>query len=132
MLMTNNIKHLVMYEVSQKQQYIFRTNRLLENTGGSYIIRDLTEKPDVLFKELSNKIGKKFKDRHKNIPKATEKIVGGGSAIYIFNSKDDADEFSKTLSANILRYFPGLELFLVRRERSEERRVGKECKTSWR
>lgn len=45
------IKTIVMYEISQKQQYIFRTNRLLENIGASTIIRLLSEEPYMLFEK---------------------------------------------------------------------------------
>lgn len=45
-------KTLVMYEISQKQNYIFRTNRLIENIGASTIIRQLTEEPHQLFKDV--------------------------------------------------------------------------------
>lgn len=37
------MEHLVVIEVSQKQNYIFKTNRLAENIGASIHIRDITE-----------------------------------------------------------------------------------------
>lgn len=111
-----------MYEISQKQQYIFQTNRLLENMGASYIIRDITEKPHEFFSSLASlaeeattKEEKLFFEEVK-LPKAETAIVGGGSATYIFSSKAIANDFSKKLSATIVRYFPGVELFLVQRE----------------
>src|SRR5690625_4126831 len=96
-------KYLVMYEVSQKQGYIFRSNKLLENTGASYIIRDLTERPEELFENLT---GEKFKDvkfvkEHACLPTPEEKIVGGGNAIYVFNDEEDANNFARLLSANV-------------------------------
>lgn len=105
-----------MYEVSQKQNYIFRSNKLLENTGASYIIRDLTENPKKLFEYLKEKdeIKIDFVDDHAKLPDPEEKIVGGGNATYVFKEAQDAEKFARLLSANVLRYFPGLELFLVK------------------
>lgn len=114
-------KHLVMYEISQKQNYIFRTNRLLENTGGSYIIRDLTERPEELFATLEHHPAVSFKKEHKKLPEHQGQIVGGGSATYMFNRQEDAEQFARQLSANIIRYFPGIELFLTQREIDWER-----------
>jgi len=102
---------LIMYEISQKQNYILRTNRLLENTGGSYIIRELTEDPHSFLKGLTKE---KIIDLNRELPKYENKIVGGGSATYIFKTDEKADEFSKLLSSIIIRHFPGLELFLVK------------------
>lgn len=113
------IKSLVMYEISRKQDYIFRTNRLLENIGASYIIRDITEKPHEFFDDLaSGSIIKEeaLSSEEVNLPEAEAAIVGGGNATYVFPSKGIANEFSQKLSANILRYFPGIELFLIQRE----------------
>lgn len=105
-----------MYEVSQKQNYIFRTNRLLENTGGSYVIRDITENPHELFRTLFDSFDSSIEVERFDLPKPEKKIVGGGSATYIFNQEEEARDFSRKLSANIIRYFPGLELFLVQEE----------------
>src|SRR5690625_4394472 len=103
---------LIMYEISQKQNYILRTNRLLENTGGSYIIRDLTEDPHKFFNKL---VEKNIINRNIVLPSAENKIVGGGSAAYIFDSEDKAQKFAKVLSSTIVQYFPGVELFLVKK-----------------
>jgi hypothetical protein len=95
-------KTLVMYEISQKQNYIFRTNRLIENIGASMIIRQLTEEPHQLFKEVNIQL-----------PNAEEKIVGGGNAVFIFDQEEDARKFTKLLTSGVLRFFPGIEIFLV-------------------
>ena len=95
-------KWLVMYEVSQKQHYIFRSNRLRENIGASTIIRWLTETPERLFEEWKAVF-----------PQPTHKIVGGGNALYIFDSSDESETFANELSLGVLKHLPGLELFLV-------------------
>jgi hypothetical protein len=95
-------KTLVMYEISQKQNYIFRTNRLIENVGASTIIRQLTEEPQQLFKRVNIQL-----------PYAQEKIVGGGNAVFIFDQEEDARRFAKYLTSGTLKFFPGIEIFLV-------------------
>ena len=92
-----------MYEVSQKQRYIFRSNRLRENIGASAIIRWLTEKPEHFFEH----------EWHVPMPNYLHKSVGGGSALYVFATRDDAEAFANELSLGVLKHLPGLELFLV-------------------
>lgn len=94
-----------MYEISQKQKYIFRTNRLIENIGASAIIRQLTEEPHTFLKEY-----------HVELPRENSKIVGGGNATYIFDSANEGMKFAKVLTKAVLQHFPGVELFLVQRE----------------
>ena len=93
---------LVMYEVSQKQRYIFRSNRLRENIGASTIIRWLTDEPERFFNEWQV-----------NMPRTLHRSVGGGSALYVFESAEDAAAFANELSRGVLKHLPGLELFLV-------------------
>lgn len=99
------IRTLVMYEISQKQKYIFKTNRLIENIGASTIIRQLTEEPHTFLKEYNVEL-----------PQEYSKIVGGGNATYIFDSTNEAMKFAKSLTKAVLQHFPGVELFLVQRE----------------
>jgi len=103
-------KWLVMYEVSQKQHYIFRSNRLRENIGASTIIRWLTETPERLFEEWKTAF-----------PQPAHRIVGGGNALHVFDSPDDAKAFANGLSFGVLKNLPGLELFLVSDEMDWEK-----------
>lgn len=105
-------KTIVMYEISQKQRFIFRTNRLLENIGASHIIRMLTANPRKLFE---NGLFQKEADKPLDLSEPRYRIVGGGNAAFIFDSESEATVFSRNLSFNVLRYFPGIELFLVKR-----------------
>ena len=93
---------LVMYEISQKQRYIFRSNRLRENIGASTIIRWLTETPELFFQEW-----------HVRKPEWLHSTVGGGNALYVFESQEEAKAFANELSFGVLKHLPGLELFLV-------------------
>lgn len=109
-------KAFVMYEVSQKQKYIFQTNRLLENIGASYIIREVTERPHQFLHLLKRRRILDLEHEDLDLPYPEESIVGGGTATYIFDEKVDAEVFSQKLSSLLLKYFPGLELFLILRE----------------
>lgn len=103
-----------MFEISQKQHYIFRTNRLIENIGASHIIRSITETPYDFFNELESLFD--INTDESTLPNFYTRIVGGGNATYVFNDKSSADTFAKKLSAAILRYLPGVELFLIQKE----------------
>lgn len=104
-------KTIVMYEISQKQHFIFRTNRLLENIGSSHIIRELTSDPIKFF---NNTIFNNYVKEPVHLPEPSYRIVGGGNATFIFNNPDDAKIFSQKLSRLVIEYLPGIELFLVK------------------
>lgn len=108
----SNRKTIVMYEISQKQHFIFRTNRLLENIGASHIIRELTTDPRNFFNSAEFK---NYSSESLPLPEPQYRIVGGGNATFIFDSEEDATTFSRNLSFNILRYLQGIELFLIKR-----------------
>lgn len=97
---------LVLWEISRKQQYIFRSNRLKENKGASIIIEEITEK-------LPQKID----------PKYNENCVynGGGSSLYRFDSSKQAKEFIGKVSEWIIIDFPGIEVFMVVQEYDNEK-----------
>lgn len=100
-----------MYEVSQKQHFIFRSNKLLENIGASHIIREITSDPLKLFE---NELVKQYVHDTTALPEPSYRIVGGGNATFIFDDEETATTFCRTLSNNILRAFPAIELFLVK------------------
>jgi hypothetical protein len=89
---------IVISDVSQKQAYIFRTNKQKENIGASYIIKAITE---VLQKE--------FADKHHG------KVIyaGGGKSLHYFEDEQDAREFAKEYSLRVLKEFIGVELFIA-------------------
>lgn len=92
------MEYLVVLEVSQKQAYIFKTNRLAENIGASIIIRDITE-------NISEQIAENF---------FGEKVLsGGGKSVYAFSNEERARDFTKGISNHVLLKYPGVELFLA-------------------
>jgi len=88
---------LSVLEVSKKQYYIFKSNRLRENIGASEVIRYVTE-------ELSEDYCKKNNGKIIN--------AGGGKTVFYFNSDSDSKNFSKNLSLELLKKYPSLEFFI--------------------
>ena len=99
------MRYLTVLEVSQKQNYIYKTERLAENIGASMIIREITE--DLPERILGN---------HMNIISG-----GGGNCLLDFLSKKEAYDFSKAFSTKVLTDYPGVELFLASVEYDEEK-----------
>lgn len=95
------MKYFVLMEVGKKQDYIFRSNRLKENIGASLIIKHLTEC-----------LPEKMLDKYNG-----ESILsGGGKGLYKFKSQEEAIDFIKELSYEVLKKFQGVELYFVRSE----------------
>lgn len=89
------MKALVLWEISKKQDYIFKSNKLKENIGASSIIQYITEKLPL-------------ENYHEN------KIYsGGGSSLYRFDNEDYAKKFIKEISSEVIEKYPGIELFMV-------------------
>lgn len=89
-------EYLVVLEVSQKQSYIFKTNRLIENIGASIIIRKVTEE-----------IPKKHSDPENFV------FEGGGKSVYAFDTEGSAKQFVSKVSREVLVEYPGVELFMA-------------------
>lgn len=90
------MSNLVLWEFSKKQDYIFRSNRLIECVGASMIIKNLSE--ELLAYKLQED---KFI------------IKGGGNTLYLFDNDNESKEFIKNFSLNVLKEYPGLDLFMV-------------------
>ena len=97
------MRYLVVMEVSQKQRYIFRTNRLAEQIGASILIRELTEKLPRCFSSQEEFV-----------------FAGGGKSVYEFSSEADAKLFVKNVSIATLRDYPGVELFMAIQDYNEK------------
>jgi len=99
---------LTVIEVSKKQSYIFKSNRLRENIGASEIIAFITQ-------ELPQELCNKYNGKHIS--------SGGGSSIFYFENKDDSKNFSNAYSKSILKKFPSLEFFLASLEYDSEKDI---------
>lgn len=91
-------KHLVLWEFSKKQEYIFKSNKLKEAVGASLIIKGLSEN---------------INDLGVNLKEENFIVRGGGKTIYSFDNDLECKEFVKNMSIKILKEYPGLEVFFV-------------------
>ena len=98
------MQYLVVMEVSQKQNYIFKTDRLIENIGASLIIRKITES---------------LPEKYKPLYEQYRMFMGGGNTIFQFPDKEIARSFIKDISEFTLRNYPGIELFFAMQEYNE-------------
>ena len=95
-------RYLTILEVSQKQAYIFGSNKLRDNIVNSAVIawvmsNDYFEKTiadDNLYCEEKNYV-----------------YSGGGHTILEFDAKEKADEFVKKITSTIRKEYPGIEVF---------------------
>lgn len=95
---------LVILEVSKKQTYIFKSNKLKENIGASIIIREVTE-------ELPERIL-----RYKEINGSKENnyvFAGGGKSMFRFESEIKAKTFIEAYSKIIIQEYQGIEVYIT-------------------
>jgi hypothetical protein len=114
------------------QPYIFGSNRLRENIGGSYLVSQAT---DNWVRDALNQLKAWIQqevyafDPKQNQPEATPRIeieedrlaaelvyAGGGNTVLLFSEKQYAVRFTQILSKRILEEAPGINLVAVHRE----------------
>lgn len=106
--MDKSRKYITLIEIGKKQTYIFSSNRLAENVGASIIIRKATEDdPEEFYRQYSPDVI----------------YEGGGNALYVFRSKADGIEFAKAYSRYVMEEYPGLVLYLVGCELTDDMTV---------
>lgn len=96
-------KYLTLWEFSKKQDYIFKSNKLIENVGASLIIKGLSEN---------------FKKYH--LIEDNFIVKGGGKTLYIFEDEEEKNNFIKNFSINVLKNYPGVEIFIVTEDYDDE------------
>ncbi|TCS78936.1 Cas10/Cmr2 second palm domain-containing protein [Tepidibacillus fermentans] len=92
------MEYIVLSEISRKQDFIFRSNKLKENIGASIIIKYITE-------ELSNKYVTQF---HGDVI-----YEAGGKVLYRFKELDSVKNFVREFSKEVVIEFSGIELFII-------------------
>lgn len=101
------------------QPYIFGSNRLRENIGGSYLVDRATDE------WVKCALRKNFRDNVYISPTQPEKQIdrdnldaelvytGGGNAVILFKDRDCAVKFTRTLSEKVLKEAPGLKIVVA-------------------
>lgn len=122
----------VFIDVSKKQDFIYKNNKIKENMFNSVLINLVTEEikdKDQLIKkedESNKKIFTQLNDYIKNNKSAKCIYSGGGNSIIKFDSKDSAINFIETYSGQILKEHPSLELYMSYVNVDEYRRSPKD------
>ncbi|HED05317.1 MAG TPA: hypothetical protein ENI61_01375, partial [Ignavibacteria bacterium] len=93
----------VLLDTTSIQKYVFGSNRLTENLGASCIIKDVYE--DMVKNNPIIKIKPNIKDGTTEF----KGYVGGGNALFYFNSLDEAQEFLKQWFLSLLVKAPGVQ-----------------------
>ncbi|MCD8104836.1 MAG: hypothetical protein LUF35_07535 [Lachnospiraceae bacterium] len=102
-------KNLVIVEVSQKQAYIFSSNKLRDNISRSAVIAHVTSA------EYFGEAAAGYYERKQN-----EVYCGGGHAILQFDDAEQAKGFIRAVTLDVKKRFPGLELFATIHECDQE------------
>jgi hypothetical protein len=95
-------RYLTIMEVSQKQNYIFSSNKLRDNVINSAVIAWVMSKDyfkQVITEEESFSIEKNYV------------YSGGGHVVLEFEGREKATEFTKKITLSIRREYPGIEVF---------------------
>ena len=114
------MSYLMILEVSQKQAYIFSSNKLKDNIRHSENICQVTD-PEY-FGAIAAKAGMAF-SREANVV-----YSGGGHTVLEFEGEKEAKEFAYKVSKTVKRDFPGLELFIKTEPYDEKAMPGENLK----
>lgn len=110
----------VLLDTLSIQSYLFGSNKLKENIGGSFIIEHLVYKRMIplAIKELGlPEIDIKTWTKEENFARKLDPhigydigYIGGGNALLIFGERSKAEEFIQHYSLLLLLHFPGLKM----------------------
>lgn len=115
---------LLAVDTSKIQPYIFGSNRLKENIGASYLVKQATE--DWALEELKKAAPRNNLKVSNQIDQGKEIITdnldaeliyaGGGNFVALFRTEKAAKDFTKALSTKVLLNAPGLRLDIYQEE----------------
>ena len=128
----------VFIDVSKKQEYIFKNNKLRDNILNSVVIKSVTEivddfKEEDMMKIYGNENKTEIPEFSKfnltkcllqntdvNVNGYLGKVYsGGGNSILKFDSPENAKDFIRNYSCEILKRYPDLELYMSMVEHEE-------------
>lgn len=92
-------RYLDILEVSQKQAFIFSSNRLRENVANSAAIAYVTD--SAFFGD----IGAPYEESRNLV------YSGGGHTVLQFDTKEQAADFNKAVTKAVIERFPSMEMF---------------------
>lgn len=114
---------LVVVDTTQIQRYIFASNRLAENIGASWLVKQATgawaleavqqvapSNNITDAQENALDVGKRIEDGRLD---AEVIYASGGNVLVVFKDADKADAFIRQLSRRVLRTAPGLTLLFA-------------------
>ena len=112
-------RYLTILEVSQKQAYIFASNRLQDNIINSAVIAWV----------MSPKyFEQKTKGEGLFSPEDNLVYSGGGHTVLEFSSMEQARQFSRIITAAIRKEYPGIEVFVKTVEYDGNKTAGENLK----
>ena len=101
----------VLIDIMSIQQYLFGSNRLKENLGGSYLVKSIYGRPlQAALDETAPSYGDigKWPDAETFSGGVKIGYIGGGNALLLFEESGVAEKFCRSFSLQILRTAPGL------------------------
>ncbi len=108
----------ILLEVTSIQSYIFNSNKLKENLGASYLVKDIFDKHIIESASATFSGTKIIWDAWKKKPYVSVLLdkqpfdvgyMGGGNALLFFNKKSDATLFIKHWTTQLLVKAPGIQ-----------------------
>jgi hypothetical protein len=116
---------IVIVDTAQIQPYVFGSNRLRENVGGSYLVAQATGAWAIDCLMVTAPRNNWDQDAHtfRSGPCIDDKawdldaeiiFFGGGNFVVVFSNVQKAKDFSRALSLKVLHEAPGLQIVIVR------------------
>lgn len=112
---------LTVVDTTQIQQYIFGSNRLIENIGGSELVEFATRRWAYEALPASHNVvdvATGALDNQRTIDTVDAEVLyaGGGNTVILFKTLELARAFAGRLTRRVLREAPGLELIVAHRQ----------------
>ncbi len=111
--------YAVLIDIVSIQQYVFGSNKLKNNIGASYLIKDIYDSHlKAVVKSLYLGIDDSYDTAWRTAPDVIKIMepdtvfeigyIGGGNALLFFKQDDDAERFIKEWTKRLLKYTPGI------------------------